>query len=182
MAPTGYTTRGNIERTETAPPLTDPPLSGATSTSNTRGRGGGRGTRTRPTKTYDPQRAQRRLDHAHRTEQAAATRRAEGAAREAARLASIPEHAAITTLTQPTLPINPPNLQPPIPPPQLPLQPPIPPPPTPPPTTHPSLSSPLSPTHTSYTIPPPTNQHFQRQPHRTTPSEHHWHTRRGTLL
>ena len=143
-ATTKYTTRGHSERTETVTPPTDPISSGAPSTSATRGRGGGHGARPRPVKTQDPARAQRQLTHAQRTEQYASIRRAEGAAREAARLAPIPELDPVTTptTTQPPLPLTPPSLQPPILPTSLPLQPPIPP-----------TLTPLQPVNTSNTNP-----------------------------
>ena len=56
-----------------------------TTTGNTNRRGGGRGPQPRPTKTQDKDKEQRKKEHNARWEAAAAARRAEGAAREAAR-------------------------------------------------------------------------------------------------
>ncbi len=90
------------DRHDTPPTTTSPAnldSEGAQNIGNTRGRGGGRGARPLPTKTLDPAKAQRKIEHAQRMEQAAATRKEEGAAREAARFAESLEPPATNTPT-----------------------------------------------------------------------------------
>ena len=64
-----------------------PSVQQPTNTGKTNRRGGGRGTQPRPTKTQDKDKEQRKKEHNDRWAAAAANRRAEGAAREAARQA-----------------------------------------------------------------------------------------------
>ncbi len=105
-------------------PSVQPP----TNTGNTNRRGGGRGPQPRPTKTQDKDKEQRKKEHNACWEAAAANRRAEGAAREAARQAETtaeqeqptpgttpfinttpPANLLNLPLTPPTIPYNPPT-------------------------------------------------------------------------
>ena len=75
------------------------------------GRGGGNIAKPRPNKTIDPEKELRQQYHAQHMEEAVVKRRAEGAAREAARLAAIPEDHTIIQpaglINQQTLPEHP---------------------------------------------------------------------------
>ena len=91
-----------------------PSVQQPTNTGNTNRRGGGRGPQPRPTKTQDKDKEQRKKEHNARWEAAAANRRAEGAAREAARQAEanakkeqpIPGTTPIINTTPPANPLN----------------------------------------------------------------------------
>jgi len=128
VAHTGYNAHDQDGETEHVAPPTDPLPQHTQNNNSTRGRGGGRGARPRPTKVYDPAKTQRQLEHTQRKEQAAAARRAWDAAREAARLATIPENDPSTPATTPQPPLSStlPPPQPIVPPTLLPLQPPNP--------------------------------------------------------
>jgi hypothetical protein len=86
-----------------------------TNTGTTNRRGGGRGPQPRPTKTQDKDKEQRKKEHNERWTAAAANRKAEGAAREAARQAEAnaekeqPIHGT-TPIIYTTPPANPLNL------------------------------------------------------------------------
>jgi hypothetical protein len=100
-----------------------------TNTGNNNRRGGGREPQPRPTKTQDKDKEQRKAEHNARWEAAAANRRAEGAAREAARRAeaNAEQEQPIPGTTSPintTPPANPLNL--PLTPPTIPYIPPTP--------------------------------------------------------
>jgi hypothetical protein len=98
-----------------------PSLQPPTNTGNNNRRGGGQGSQPRPTKTLDKTKEQRKAEHNERWETAAAKRRAEGAAREAARQAALntgqeptytgttPPTATIPPGTLPNLPLTPPT-------------------------------------------------------------------------
>jgi hypothetical protein len=76
---------------------------------NNNRRGGGRGPQPRPVKSQDPAKKHRKAEHEQRTAAAAAVRRAEGAAREAALLAPITEDPPLTNIETilPPLPQHP---------------------------------------------------------------------------
>ena len=103
-----------------------PSVQQTTNTGKTERRGGGRGTQPRPSKTQEKDKEQRKKEHNERWTAAAANRRAEGAAREAARQAEAnakqeqpipgttpyinttpPANLLNLPLTPPTIPYNP---------------------------------------------------------------------------
>jgi hypothetical protein len=94
-----------------------PSIQPPTYTGNTNRRGGGRGPQPRPTKTQDKDKEQRKKEHNARWEAAASNRRAEGAAREAARQAATnAAQAQVNAGTPPIINITPPATLPILPP------------------------------------------------------------------